>query len=458
MKVIVCGAGQVGFGIARRLASENNDVTVIDQSPELVKEISEQLDVQGIVGHGAHPDSLERAGAREADMLIAVTFFDEVNMVACQVGHSIFNIPLKIARVRAGSYLDPAWSDLFSRDHMPIDEIISPELEVARSVMRRLSVPGAFVTYDFEGGKVQLVGTHLDEDCPVLDTPLRQLTELFPDLAAIVAGISRDGKMIVPKPSDQLVAGDNIYFIADRDHVARTLGIFGHEEIEARRVIILGGGNIGLYLAGQLEASPSRVNVKIIEQNKERAEYVADHLNRTVVLNGDGLNRDILIEAGVQDAETIVALTDHDQVNILASVLAKKEGCQRALCLINDRSYTTLSEGLGIDAFIDPRATTVSTILRHVRRGRIRDLQSIENGMAEVIEAEALETSTLVGKPLREADLPDGIIIGSVVRGGEVLVPNGDTKIQTKDRVILFAEGDMVKEVERMFRVSLEYF
>ena len=458
MKVIVCGAGQVGFGIARRLAAENNDVTVIDQSPELVTEISEQLDVQGIVGHGAHPDSLERAGAREADMLIAVTFFDEVNMVACQVGHSIFNIPLKIARVRAGAYLEREWADLFSRAHMPIDEIISPELEVAKSIMRRLAVPGAFVTYDFEDRKVQLVGTHLDDDCPVLNTPLRQLTELFPDLAAIVTGISRDGRMIVPKPSDQLMAGDNIYFIADREHVPRTLDIFGHEEVEARRVIILGGGNIGLYLARQLEASRQKVNVKIIEQNKARAEFVADQLDRTVVLNGDGLNRDILIEAGAHEAETIVALTDRDQVNILASVLAKKEGCERALCLVNDRSYTSLSEGLNIDAFIDPRATTVSTILRHVRRGRIRDLQSIENGEAEVIEAEALETSTLVGKPLREAELPDGIIIGSIVREGEVIVPRGSTVVQTKDRVILFAEKDMVKEVERMFRVSLEYF
>lgn len=458
MKVIVCGAGQVGFGIARRLASENNDVTVIDQSPELVTEISEQLDVQGVVGHGAHPDALERAGARDADMLIAVTFFDEVNMVACQVGHSIFNVPLKIARVRAGSYLEREWADLFSRDHMPIDEIISPELEVAKSIMRRLAVPGAFVTYDFEDRKVQLVGTHLDDDCPVLDTPLRQLTELFPDLAAVVAGISRDGNMIVPKPSDQLMAGDNIYFIANREHVDRTLDIFGHEESEARRVVILGGGNIGLYLARQLENSRQKVNVKIIEQNKKRAEFVADQLDRTVVLHGDGLNRDILIEAGIHETETIVTLTDRDQVNILASVLAKKEGCQRALCLINDRSYTTLSEGLGIDAFIDPRATTVSTILRHVRRGRIRDLQSIENGEAEVIEAEALETSTLVGKPLRDAELPDGIIIGAIVRDGEVIVPRGGTIVQTKDRVILFAERDMVREVEKMFRVSIEYF
>lgn len=458
MKVIICGAGQVGFGIARRLAAENNDVTVIDQSPDLITEISEQLDVQGIVGHGSHPDALERAGAREADMLIAVTFFDEVNMVACQVGHSIFNVPLKIARVRAGSYLSREWADLFTRDHMPIDEIISPELEVARSIMRRLAVPGAFVTYDFEDGLVQLVGTHLNEDCPVLDTPLRQLTELFPDLMAIVTGISRDGKMIVPKPTDHLMAGDNIYFIADRQHVQRTLDIFGHEEVEARRVIVLGGGNIGLYLARQLEKSRQRVNVKIIELDKERAEYVADQLNRTVVLHGDGLNREILVEAGVHEAETIVALTDHDQVNILASVLAKKEGCERALCLINDRAYSTLSEGLGINAFIDPRATTVSTILRHVRRGRIRDLQSIENGEAEVIEAEALETSMLVGKPLREAELPDGIIIGAIVRGKEVIKPRGDTVVQTRDRVILFAEREMVKEVERLFRVSLEYF
>jgi trk system potassium uptake protein TrkA len=458
MKVIICGAGQVGFGIARQLAAEDNHVTVVDQSAELIGLISERLDVQGVIGHGSQPDVLERAGARDADMIIAVTYFDEVNMMASQVAHSIFSVPLKIARVRAQSYLNPIWSDLFSRDHMPIDVVISPELEVASSILRRLDVPGAFETADFAGRRVQLVGIHLDEDCPIVNTQLKQLTELFPDLSALVVGISRHENIFVPKPTDQMLVGDDIYLIVEGSHVERALDIFGHEEREARRVVILGGGNIGLYLAKQLEASGAKINLKIIELDKERAEKIADQLDRTVVLHGDGLDQDLMREAGIKSAETIIALTNQDQVNILACVLAKKEGCQRALCLVNEASYTTLSESLGIDAFIDPKAKTVSTILRHVRRGRIRDLYSIANGAAEVIEAEALETSPLVGKPLKEAELPDGMIIGAIVRGEEVIIPRGSTQVETNDRVILFAQKDVVHKVERLFRVSLEYF
>ncbi|TNE42649.1 MAG: Trk system potassium transporter TrkA [Alphaproteobacteria bacterium] len=458
MKVIICGAGQVGFGIARQLSAEDNHVTVVDQSAELISHVTERLDVQGIIGHGSHPEVLEQAGARDADMLIAVTYFDEVNMVAAQVAHSIFSVPLKIARVRAQSYLSPLWSDLFSRDHMPIDVVISPELEVASTILRRLDVPGAFETADFADRRVQVVGVHLDENCPIVNTQLKQLTELFPDLNAIVVGISRDEKLYVPRSTDQMLVGDDIYLSVEATHVERTLDIFGHEEREARRVVILGGGNIGLYLAQQLEASAARINLKIIERDKERAEFVADQLERTVVLHGDGLNQDLMREAGIGEAETIIALTNQDQVNVLACVLAKKEGCQRALCLVNDNSYTGLSGSLGIDAFIDPRAKTVSTILRHVRRGRIRDLYSIENGAAEVIEAEALETSPLAGKPLKEADLPDGIMIGAIVRDDEVIIPRGNTVVETHDRVILFAQRSAVHKVEKLFRVSLEYF
>lgn len=457
MKVIICGAGQVGFGIARQLAEEGNSVTVIDQSPELIQRIDDMLDVKAMVGHGSHPDVLDRAGAQDAEMLIAVTFSDEVNMIAAQIGHSLFSIPLKVARVRAQSYLDPIWRDLFSRDHLPIDVIISPELEVGKTVMQRLSNPGAFETMDFADRRVKVVGVHLDEDCPVVNTPLRQLTELFPDLNAVVVGISRGTHMFVPKRTDQMLVGDKIYFVAKSDHVRRTLGIFGHEESQAQRVIIVGGGHIGLYVAQELEKVPS-VRVKIIESDKMRAEEVADQLSRTVVLYGDGLDQGLLREAGVQDAQTIVSLTNHDETNILACVIAKREGAERSLCLINDREYGSLMKSLSIDAFIDPRATTVSTILQHVRRGRIKTLYSIEQGTAEVIEAEALETSPLVGKPLQDVQLPDGIMIGAIVRGDEVIRPAGNSKIEKGDRVVLMAQREMVKKVEQLFRVSLEYF
>jgi trk system potassium uptake protein TrkA len=454
MKVIICGAGQVGFGIARQLAVEQNTVTVVDQSADLIRKISDQLDVRGIVGHGSHPDILDRAGASDADMLVAVTFFDEVNMVACQVAHSIFNVPTKIARVRAQSYLLPIWQDLFSRDHMPIDVIISPELEVAKSVLRRLRVPGAFESISFADDKVQMIGVRLEDDCPIVNTPLNQLSELFPDLEIVVVGISREGKMFVPDKSDQMVVGDDVYFIVGTDRVRRALDVFGHEEKEARRIILIGGGNIGLYVAQQLEQIGNGVRVKIIEADKKRAERAADGLERTVVLHGDGLDEELLREAGVHEAEAVVALTNDDETNILTSLISKRLSGQRALTLVNNANYEPLIRSLGIDAAIDPRATTVSTILQHVRRGRILGLYSVHGGAAEVIEAEALETSQMVGAPLRDVDLPDGIIVGAIVRGDQFITPRGDTEVETGDRVVLFAQAEMIRKVEQLFRVS----
>jgi trk system potassium uptake protein TrkA len=458
MKVIVCGAGQVGFNIARQLAGEDIDVTVIDQAPELIKKVSDTLDVQAMVGFASHPQMLERAGAADADMIIAVTFADEVNMVACQVAHSLFNVPTKIARVRAQNYLTPMWRDLFSRDNMPIDVIISPEIEVARAVTRRLQVPGASDMISFADGKVRVVAVRCGEDCPIVDTPLRQLTELFPDLDIVIVGILRGETVIAPSGDDQMLAGDEVYFAAVADHVERAMTVFGHEEQEARRVVIVGGGNIGLFLAQQLEAEHPNVRVKIIERNRARAEFVADQLNRTVVLNGDALDQELLDEANVSTAEAIVAVANDDEVNILSSLLAKRQGCERAMALVNNPTFPPLVSSLGIDVVISPRATTVSTILQHVRKGRIIGVHSLPNGVAEVIEAEALETSPLVGKPLREVDLPAGIKFGAVVRGDEVIIPRGDTVVQAHDRVVTFAVKEDVKKVEQLFSVRLAFF
>jgi len=458
MKVIVCGAGQVGTGIARQLSNEHNDVTVIDNSPVLIQQMADNLDVRTVVGYASHPDVLERAGAREADMVIAVTFADEVNMVACQVAHSIFNVPTKIARIRAQSYLRPMWQDLFTRDHMPIDVIISPELEVGRDVMRRLEMPGALEAIPFGDGHVTFLGIALEDDCPVVNTPLRQLTDLFPDLNAVVTGIQRGERLFVPDSEDQMMVGDVAYVVTDASQAARVLSLFGHEEQAARRVVIVGAGNIGRHVASELEGSHSRVKVKIIEADKQKAVIAADELSRTVVLNGDALDEEVLREAGASQAETIVALTNDDKVNILSCVMAKQLGCERSVSLINNRGYSGLMTPMGVDAFVNPRATTVSTVLRHVRRGRIRGVSSVQDGKAEVIEAEALATSTLVGRPLRDADLPDGIRLGAVLRGQDVIVPRGDTEIHAGDRVIIFAMADEVRRVERMFRVSIEFF
>lgn len=458
MNVIICGAGQVGSSIARYLSSEGNDVTVIDQSPELIRKINDTLDVRAFVGHASHPSTLEMAGAKEADMLIAVTYADEVNMIACQVGHSLFQVPTKIARVRSQNYLQPEWADLFSRENMPIDVIISPEVEVARHIGQQLQVPGAFDMLAMADGKVRVVGVRCGAECPVLNTPMRQLASLFPDLNMVVVAIIRNDKVIVPSSEDQMLAGDEVYFVCDTEHLARAMDAFGHREPEARRIIIVGAGNIGLTLAQNIEENQSGVSVKLIEVSPERAKRAAGQLAKTMVLAGSALDPEILEEANIRSTETFVAVSNDDEVNIISALLAKRYGCERAVTLINNQPYGPLVTALGVDAVVNPRSITVSTILQHIRRGRIRAVHSLREGVGEVIEAEALETSTMVGVPLREAKLPNGVIVGAILREDELVVPRGDTRIQAKDRVILFAASNAVKKVEKLFSVRLEYF
>ncbi len=458
MKIIVCGAGQVGSNIARHLALENHDVTVVDQSETLVQQISDTHDVNGVVGHGSQPDVLERAGVADADLLIAVTLADETNMVACQVAHSLFGVPTKIARIRSQSYLEPMWANMFSRDHMPIDVVISPEMEVARAVVRRLEVPGAFEMIPLVDSKVKLLGVRCKDDCPLVNTPLRQLSKLFPDMNIVIVGIVRNGQPIVPKGEDQMLAGDEVYFVVDSDQVDRAMAAFGHEEREARRLLIFGGGNIGMFLATEFEENHEWVRAKIIEFDKERAEQIAGQLDRTIVINGSVIDQEILEEANVRQAEAVIAVTNDDETNILSSLLAKKFGCQRAVTLVNNSSYEDLVGSIGIDVMVSPRNITVSKILQYVRRGRIHSVHTLREDFGELIEAEALQTSELVGRPLRETKLPQGVLIGAIVRDGATVYPSGDTVIEAGDRVVLFAAADVVRQVEKMFSVQLEYF
>ena len=458
MQVIICGAGQVGFNIARYLASEDANITIIDQSPELIRKIVDSLDVKGLVGFASHPDVLEQAGARDADMVIAVTYADEVNMVACQICHSLFDVPTKIARVRHQSYLAPLWSDLFSRDHMPIDVIISPEIEVARAIGRRLQIPGAFDVIPLADGKVSLIGVHCTEECPILNTPLRQLTDLFPDLHIVIVGISRGDRGFVPSPDDDLQPGDNVYFVAETDHLNRAMTVFGHEEKEAHRVVIVGGGNIGLYLAKMVEENHPHVRLKIIEVDRKRAELVAQTLEETTVIHGNALDTDILEETNVAQAEALIAVSNDDEVNILSSLLAKRFGCKRVVTLINKTSYAPLIGTLGIDTVVSPRVITVSTILQHVRRGRIRSVHTLSEGFGELIEAEAMETSSLVGVPIRDAKLPAGVLVAALVRDGSIIIPRGGTVVRAGDLVVIFASTEAVKKVEKIFAVKLEFF
>ncbi|HFC05263.1 MAG TPA: Trk system potassium transporter TrkA [Rhizobiales bacterium] len=458
MKIIICGAGQVGRGIAERLALEENDVTLIDTSDELIQLISSSQDIQGIVGHGAHPDVLERAGAEDADMIIAATFVDEVNMMACEVANAIFEVPTKIARVRAQAYLAPEYSQMFSSANTAIDVIISPEIAVGETVLRRLALPGAFEAIYFVDEKVIAIGISLRSDCPIVNTPLSQLTDLFPDLNAVVVAVVRDGSTFVPHSDEQLLPEDQVFVIADQSQAVRVLSLFGHNERPPEHVIIGGGGNIGLYVAEKLEERNSKIKIRVIEASEPRAEFVSERLRRAMVLHGSVLDDEILREAGIHRADAFIAVTDDDKVNILASMMAKQQGALQAMSLVTGLEISSLRDRLGLDAFIDPRNVTMSSILKHARRGRIRGVHPILGGDGEIVEADVLETSPMIGNKLRDTELPEGVRIGAIVRDDKVIMPTGDTEIKANDRVVLFAMADQVQDLQHLFRVSLEYF
>lgn len=457
MKALVCGAGRVGYGIARELAAEGNAVTVVDWSSDLIDRITTDLDVRGVVGHGSHPDVLERAGARDSDLIVAVTYSDETNMVACQVAHSLFDTPMRIARVRAQSYLDKAWRDLFSTGNLPIDVTISPELEVSRSILQRLETPGAFTTAPFANGHVQVLGVTVNENSPITGSTKEQILDLFAELEIDIIAIYRDKTLFIPDDTDPIMAEDDVYLSVGSKHVNRALDVFGQSVQKARKVVIVGAGNIGLYVAKALERTTG-VKVRLIEFDKSRAESAAENLRRTVVLNGDGLDRQILREAGVEEAELAICLTNDDKVNLLSAVMAKREGAQRTLCLINDEAFRPVRSSLGIDVMIDPRAVTVSTILQHIRRGRITGLLTIGGGAAEILEGIVLSTSPLMGQRLDELELPDEVTVAALVRGDKIFFAKDTTIIEENDRVIFFALKSAVSKVEQLFRVSLEYF
>lgn len=458
MKIIICGAGQVGWQIARHLSGERNDVTVVDSNEELVRRATDQLDVKGVTGFASYPQVLERAGAEDADMIIAATHADEVNMVTCQVAHSVFGVQRKIARLRAQSYLDTLHADLYRRDHLPIDVVISPEKEVAEAALQRLQAPSTFDIESFLDDKAQLFGVVLDEECPVLNTPLRQLTDLFSTLRALVVGVRRDETLFAPAPRDQLFVGDQVYVFCHTEDVRRALEIFGKKHSRQARVVIVGGGNVGLAVARTLENRSERVRVKVIEKSRVMAEKAADALERTIVLNGDGLSADLLAEANITKADAILTVTDDDKTNLLTAVRAKSMGCPLSISLINDPTLLPLLGPLNIDAYINPRSTTVSSILRHVRHGRVRSVYSIGDAEAEVLEAQILKTAHMAGRIVRDIGFPEGVLMGPMRKGDKVIIPNGTTRIEEGDIVTFFALSQDVPAVERLLQVSIDYF
>ena len=461
MNIIICGAGRVGFTIAKQLSEQGHSITIIDPSSEDIQKIDDALDVKAIVGKGTYPSILEKANAAETDMIIAVTRNDEINMLICQIAFSIFNIPKKIARIRSQDYLNPKFTRVYNKENLPIDVIISPEIEIAKSIQRKLEAPGAIDSVPFADNKIRLLEILINENCQLINIKLNDLTKKYPNLDANIIGIIRDDKFFIPKKNDEVRKNDKIYVIINSSQMLETLDAFGHNEKISKKILIVGGGNIGFNLAKNLEESIDSVRVKIIEKNKERAEFLASELNNSIVINGDALDEEVLAEANLEEAETVLALTNDDEDNLMVSVLVekfakdeKKIDDKRTMALINKPNYSLLQNSLKIDDLIDPRMNTVSSILKHVHKGTIETAYTIMNGEYEVIEAEIIETSELINKELKNSDLPEELRIGAILREDKVIIPRSDFIFQKEDKVVFLAKKDTISVVENIFRIS----
>ena len=455
MNIIICGAGRVGFTIAKQLTEQNHSITIIDQSSEDIQKINDTLDVKAIVGKATMPSVLEKAHTDETDMIIAVTKNDETNMLICQIAYSLFKIPKKIARIRTQDYLNPRFEKIYNKENLPIDVIISPELEIAKSIQRKLEAPGALDNVPFADNKIKLLEILIDEKCPIADIKLNELTKKFPKLNANILGVVRNEKFIFLKKNDLMKKDDKAYVTINSSQMKETLSAFGHNEKISNKILIIGGGNIGFNLAKNIEQSFDEARIKIIEKNKSRAEFIANELNNTLVINGDGLDEDILTEVNLEEVETVIALTNDDEDNLMVSVLVEKfSRDKRTMALINKPNYSLLQTSLKIDDMIDPRMTTVSSILKHVHKGTIETAYTILNGEYEVIEAEIIETSELINKELKNSDLPDEIRIGAVLRKDEIIIPRSSFVFQKEDTVVFLAKRDQLPVVENLFRIS----
>ena len=455
MNIIICGAGRVGFTIAKLLVEQNHSITVIDQSSEDIQKINESLDVKAIVGKATYPSVLEKSNAAEADMIIAVTKNDEINMLICQIAYTVFNVPKKIARIRSQDYLNPKFSKVYNKENLPIDVIISPEIEIAKSIQRKLEAPGALDNVPFAENKIRLLEISINKSCPLKNIKLNELTKKFPKLEANILGVIRKEKFIILKKNDVLEENDKAYVIINSAQMQLTLSAFGHNERISNKILIIGGGNIGFNLAKNIEQSFESARIKIIEKDKDRAEYIANELNNSIIINGNGLDEDVLSEANLEEIETVLALTNDDEVNLMISVLVEKfSKNKRTMALINKPNYSLLQSSLKIDDFIDPRMNTVSSILKHVHKGTIETAYSILNGEYEVIEAEIIETSELINKELKNSDLPDEIRIGAIARGNDIIIPRSSFVFLKDDIVVFLAKRDQLPIVENMFRIS----
>jgi trk system potassium uptake protein TrkA len=457
MKILILGAGQVGSSVAYNLASEANDITVVDTRPEILRDLQDRLDLRTVVGQGSHPNVLAQAGAEDADMIIAVTNSDETNMVACQVAYTLYHTPTKIARVRAAEYLSS--ERLFAQDALPIDLLISPEQLVTEYVQRLIEHPGSLQVLDFANGRVQLVAVKAYYGGKLVGNELRALTEHMPGIETRVAAIFRRGKAIIPEGHTVIEPDDEVFFIAAKKHIRAVTSELRELDKPYKRIMLAGGGNIGRRLA---EAMERDYQVKIIESDRRRARALAEVLDRTIVLQGDAADGELLTEENIENTDVFCALTNDDEANILSAMLAKRMGARKVMSLINRASYVDLVESGTIDIAISPQQVTIGALLTHVRRGDVVAVHSLRRGAAEAIEAVAHgdpKTSKVVGRRIDEIKLPPGTTIGAIVRGEQVIMAHHDTVVESDDHVILFlVDKRRIGEVERLFQVGITFF
>ncbi len=456
MKIIIIGAGQVGSSVASNLCGEANDITIVDIDPSLLQALQDKYDLRTVSGSGSHPITLIRAGAKEADMIIAVTNSDEINMIACQVAYTLFHTPTKIARVRDAEYLK--YPELFHQESLPIDVLISPEQKVTKYIERLISYPGALQVLNFAGGKVQLVAVKAHYDSPIVGHELRTLKEHMRTIETRVAAIFRKGRPIIPRGDTVIEPNDEVFFIAAPKHIRAVMAEMSRIEKRVRRIILAGGGNIGLRLAKSLE---KKYSVKIIEYDNQRANQIAEELHHAIVLKGDAADEALLLEENIEETDIFCALTNDDEVNIISSMLAKRLGAKKVMALINRAAYVDLVQQDIIDIAISPQQATIGSLLAHVRRGDVVVVHSLRRGAAEAIEAIAhgdRNSSKVVGRKIDEIKLPPGTTICTIVREDEVIMVHHDTVIEAEDHVIIMVtDKRRVPEIEKLFQVGVTF-
>jgi trk system potassium uptake protein TrkA len=458
MQIIILGANQVGSTLAETLANEANDITVVDTDAEKLRELKDHIDIGTITGEASHPDVLERAGGEDADMIIAVTESDEINMVACRVAYSLFQTPKKICRIRSSSYL--VSDKLFDKKNgIAVDVVISPELIVSSYISSLIDLPGSLQVLDFADGKVQLVAVKAYYGGPLVGQEIRFLRQHMPSVETRVAAIFRKDRPITPEGSTVIEADDEVFFVAAKNNIRACMGELRRLDRPYKRIIIAGGGNIGLRLAENIE---QRYQVKIIERDLKRCAFLSEHLDKAIVLNGESSHQELLLDENIEDTDVFLALTDDDEANIMSSLLAKRLGAKKVMATINNPAYVDLVQGGEIDIAISPQQATIGSLLTHVRRGDVVKVHSLRRGAAEAMEAIAhgdKASSKVVGRAIEDIDLPEGTTIGAIVRNDEVLIAHDDTVVESDDHVILFlVDRKKIREVERLFQVGFSFF